>query len=54
MTKPEWQRIPRDVWSGLALGLPMAAGWDADEDDDEPLGALHVLAGALETDDDEP
>ena len=53
MTRQEWQRIPRDVWSGLVLGLPLAAGWDADEnDDDEPIGGgLHVLAGALEADD---
>ena len=51
MTRHEWRRVPRDVWSGLALGLPLAAGWDADQDDDEPMGGLHVLAGALEADD---
>ena len=51
MTRNEWQRIPQDVWSGLVLGLPMAAGWDADLDDDEPAGGLQVLAGALEADD---
>jgi len=52
MTRSEWQRIPRDVWSGLVLGLPMAAGWDADQDDDEAPVGPPVVEGALEPDED--
>ena len=52
MTRNEWHRIPRDVWSGLVLGLPMAAGWDADQDDEEPSGGPPVVDGPLELDGD--